>query len=295
MRSTDNHIIVVDAYKDLHAALPQLFDSTSEPKAELWLNYMSQYPELLQLQMTSYAEDSLDWRTIAENKVFPLLADNQSLIDNAYLNLKSVIGQITEACQEIPNFPEKVVFVIYVGIGCGAGWATKYDGKPAVLLGLEKIAECEWTPTDILGELIAHELGHIYHFQSRLALGIGHGIGPYWHLFSEGYAQRFQHWILGKETWQLSERINEKGWLDWCKTNKARLSAMYLDLAKAGIGTNSFFGDWLNIENKKQVGYYLGCEMMRTLEKTIGMKQIAEIEPVEDVTVAFLEETARET
>lgn len=34
-----------------------------------------------------------------------------------------------------------ITLVIYVGIGCGAGWATTYNRQPAILLGLENIAE----------------------------------------------------------------------------------------------------------------------------------------------------------
>jgi hypothetical protein len=60
-----------------------------------------------------------------------------------------------------------VVLVIYVGLENGAGWVTTLQGKPAVLLGLESIAECGWTDPQTLAGLVAHELGHVIHQQWR--------------------------------------------------------------------------------------------------------------------------------
>jgi hypothetical protein len=89
-----------------------------------------------------------------------------------------------------------VTFVIYVGIGCGAGWATTFGDSPAVLFGLENIAERGWEdPGTILG-LVAHELGHLVHFAWRLRGGKSAGSGPWWQLYEEGFAQECESRIL---------------------------------------------------------------------------------------------------
>lgn len=54
---------------------------------------------------------------------------------------------------------------LYVGLCNGAGWATKLNGRDAVLLGMEKILELGWVSLADMQGLIYHELGHIYHGQ----------------------------------------------------------------------------------------------------------------------------------
>ena len=40
---------------------------------------------------------------------------------------------------------------------------------------------------------------------------------------------------------------------------------------------NDFFGSWLNIDGKMYCGYFLGYMVIRKLEKTLSMKQIAKL------------------
>lgn len=70
-----------------------------------------------------------------------------------------------------------------VGIGCGAGWVTKYNNKHAVLFGLENIAEEGWTQVDSLRGLAAHELGHVAHFNWREREGLPKGDDAWWQLY----------------------------------------------------------------------------------------------------------------
>ena len=51
------------------------------------------------------------------------------------------------------DFP--ITFVIHVGIGCGAGWATRFRGRPAVLFGLENATEVGWRDATTLTALVS--------------------------------------------------------------------------------------------------------------------------------------------
>lgn len=62
----------------------------------------------------------------------------------AHRNLPEVIANVYERGLQTLGFNSDLTCVIYVGIGCGAGWATSYRQQPAILFGLENIAEEGW-------------------------------------------------------------------------------------------------------------------------------------------------------
>ena len=60
--------------------------------------------------------------------------------------------------------------ILYLGLCSGAGWVVRINGKPAVLLGIEKIIELGWYDRDAMTGLVIHELGHIgpfYRYRNR--------------------------------------------------------------------------------------------------------------------------------
>jgi len=82
------------------------------------------------------------------------------------------VQPIYKRAQEVLGLDLDVLFVIYVGIDCGAGWATSLGGVAACLFGLENIAECSWTKRETLAALTAHELGHLLHKEWRAHIGL---------------------------------------------------------------------------------------------------------------------------
>ncbi|HDQ70662.1 MAG TPA: hypothetical protein ENN19_01025 [Chloroflexi bacterium] len=182
-----------------------------------------------------------------------------------------------------------VTFVIYVGIGCGAGWVTRYEDTPAILLGLENIAECGWCDAPTLKGLLAHEMGHLAHFHWRAEEEKPPGTGPWWQLYTEGFAQRCEHLIMGRESWHMGMEDN---WLSWCQENSVRLAREFLSAMDEGRAVRRFFGSWYEIEGRSQSGYFLGCEAIERLEDELSLKEIALLDNWRERTREKVEEMA---
>jgi len=248
---------------------------------EAWAGeYLASWPELLHKQVNEYAHDDLDWRQVARERIFPYLKERISTMRTAHRHLLKVLGPVSQAAQIRLGFTGQVTFVIYVGIGLGAGWATEYQAQPAVLFGLENIAELNWTQPETLSGLVAHELGHLYHAELRKQHGRPTGSGPWWDLYSEGFAQRCENLILGCQSWhmQYNEPLGE--WLDWCQENLGWLAGRFEYCVQAGKSVNPFFGTWYEIQGHKQTGYYLGHEVIRHLEQRMSLEEIALLERI---------------
>jgi len=188
-------------------------------------------------------------------------------------NLLSVIHGVFRDAQVNLGVDFPVVFVIYVGIAVGAGWATTFDNTPACLFGLENIAELNWTDEETLAALCAHELGHVAHDHWRAKAGLAGGEGPWWRLYQEGFAMRCEHLVKGRETWH--EQAGQEGWLAWCAANKARLARELLARLERDEDAREFFGSWYDVHGFKQCGYYLGHEVVKQLEQGMPLREIA--------------------
>lgn len=267
-------VVLIDTFP----AFLELWDTAQgqsvDVQVERWLtDYMSQWPELLAKQQKDYADQGIDWRTVARERVFPFLPDRLPSMVEARQNLLACIEPVYRRAQEVLGLDFDVVFVIYVGIGCGAGWATSFGGVPACLFGLENIAECGWTGQEALTSLTAHELGHLLHQQWRARHGLMAGAGPFWQLYEEGLAQRCEHIIMGRDTWH--EQGDQDDWLPWCSANRAWLAAEFLTTVDQGKPANPFFGSWYDIQGRRQCGYFLGHELIREWESETDLKEIA--------------------
>lgn len=281
---------MLDTFADFEEMWQRRSSLPTNAQVEAWeREYMSRYPELLRLQLADYAEEGLDWKEIARERIFPNLEAHLPAMQMAHANLVEICeGVFYRACSLLETELD-AVFVIYVGIGCGAGWVTRYAGKPAILFGLENVAEEGWASKEILSGLSAHEIGHLAHFHWLEQAQVSKGEGKWWQLFEEGFAQRCEHVILGKETWHMACGEGVEGWLDWCRSNRSWLAGEYLRCLQNDLPVKAFFGSWFNIDGFKQTGYYLGHEVVRQMEERHSLRQIALLPDLEARIIAILE------
>jgi len=271
---------LVDAFEGFLTVWRAARAQPLERQIEIWHEfYKERFPELLEKQLQDYASQGLDWRKIASERIFPRLEGWMPRIQEAHRRLRKLCGPICERASRKLNVELDMVFVIYVGLGCGAGWATRYQGKPACLFGLEGIAELGWHTSEKLEGLIAHELGHLIHEAWR-----GEPLeplegDPWFQLYLEGFAQRLEHIILGRESWHQAQG---EGWLKWCKEHKGYLAQEYLRRAIQGEAVSEFFGSWFEFQGQKHIGYFLGHELITQMRQKHRLRELAEL-PYSDI------------
>jgi hypothetical protein len=228
-----------------------------DEQIESWSTaYISHRPELLAKQIEDFSAQNLDWRQIARDKVFPYLVERLPAMQEAHRDLLKLCAPIYSRAQQALGFDCDAVFVVYVGIGCGAGWVTPFGGSPAILFGLENIAECGWSGPEALTGLIAHEAGHLAHYHWRAQYGLPIGTGPWWQLYEEGFAQYCESLILGMQVGHQATQGNGD-WLAWCQGHKGWLAAEFLKAVDAGQPVTPFFGSWFEIRGTRERGYFL--------------------------------------
>lgn len=287
---------ILDTYQDFLAYWMRASFKNLNEQIKLWQNsYMKKYSELLNKQVQNYEEENMDWREVAK-KIFPKLPQRFQLLRKARDNILSVCEPIYAKASKMLKLDFDIFFVIYVGVGCGAGWATTYNGQPAVLLGLENIAEEKWHTKNKLEGLISHEIGHLAHMKWRNEWKKFEKAeqDPLFQLYSEGFAQRCEHKILERETWHMAQ---DKEWLVWCEQNKSWLAKEFLKRLEKQVSVNDFFGSWFNIQGRKQTGYFLGYAFIRELEKTYGLREIAllNVEKVRVLGIQYLKSISSKT
>lgn len=171
--------------------------------------------------------------------------------------------------------------MLYLGLCSGAGWATRLNGRHAVLLGLEKIVELNWHDSVSMRALIHHELGHLWHFQHRQSPGFDNA--ALWQLYTEGMAMHFEQ-LLAND--RLFFHQNKNGWLAWCEANRDFLFTEYHRRVKAGESVQDFFGDWCSYQGYSDVGYYLGSVLVWRLAERLSIRDLAELSQ-QDVAAAL--------
>ncbi len=276
---------IVDTFDDFLRVWPEVADQPADVQLNAWRDrYMSRWPELLNKQLESYTRDGFDWRQIALERILPHLTGRVPSMRQAHPALLRVIPSVCEQASRRLGYDEDASFVIYVGIGLGAGWATTYRDQSAILLGLENIAECGWCDAESLEGMLAHETGHLYHYWQRRQAGLAKESGPLWDLCEEGFAQRCEHVILGEDRWHMALGINAPDWADWCRVNLAFLATEFLRRVDAGEPTRDFFGHWLDIQGRRECGYFLGHEIIRHLERHMSLAEIATLTDPQSAT-----------
>ncbi|MGQ9854755.1 MAG: hypothetical protein ACUVTG_15310 [Candidatus Oleimicrobiaceae bacterium] len=270
----------IDTFPAFLSYWARVQDKPLDEQINRWaMEYMSAWPELLAKQVEDYSTQNLDWRQVARERVFPHISERLSAMQKAHQNLPVVIDQIHVKAQQILDFDSPAIFVIYVGIGCGAGWATRFRGLPAILFGLEQIAECGWSDPESLKGLVAHEIGHLVHSEWRAQDGKPMESGPWWQLYEEGFAQYCEALIVGAENWHQAG--GDKDWVNWCQSHKGWLAAEFIKTVDSGGPVSAFFGSWFEIRGKRETGYFLGYEVIKELGNRWSLKEIARLEHVE--------------
>ena len=268
-------LILIDTFPEFLYYWQQAQDQPMTAQIEKWADsYMSHWPELRQKQVDCYTEDDEDWRAIAREYVFPFLSEYLPAMQTAHDNLLTIVDTIYNRCQQVLDFSSDLVCIIYVGIGCGAGWATAYDGNPAILLGLENIAAETWQDKKTLSCLMAHELGHLTHFHWRDQAGLPHEKNAWWQLYTEGFAQWCEHLVMGEDSWHMKTAVGEQ-WQTWCQANLGWLAAEFLRRVDNEEDMRPFFGSWFELQGYKQTGYFLGHELIKRMREQFSLREIA--------------------
>ncbi|MCI4365279.1 MAG: M48 family metallopeptidase [Thermoplasmata archaeon] len=246
-------------------------------QVEEWARfYGARWPELFVKQTESYRSSRVSWRRVAETRVFPNLPARWSRIVAARRSLRSVIPSVDARVRARLGFRHPVVHILHVGIGCGAGWATKYGGRPAILYGLENAAELGWTGSPRLAAHVAHELAHLAHSDLRERAGRG-GLervrGAYGQLYVEGFATRMEAEGLGRSRSGGSER--DIGWSRWCRDHEGELASRFLGTVRRHRSVRRFFGSWYQVGGHVETGYWLGERVIRSWESSRTLREIA--------------------
>ncbi len=294
---------LLDTWPAWQLVWARVADAPIEAQIEAWATeYMAPYPALLDKQVTDYASAGVDWRAVARERVFPHMAARTPRMAAAHQAILRCHGDLAGRFRERLGADFAFRFVVYVGLECGAGWATilrfapldcardrqdkPYEGTPACLLGLEAIANLGWESEDHIRGLIAHELGHLAHMVWRERAGVSaleeSEAEPLFRLYSEGLASRAEQVILGgQDTWHLAGEGDE--WLAWCRAREGWLAGEYLRRADAGADVRDFFGSWFAIEGHSQAGYYLGRQVVHSLERETPTLRALAVWPAEQV------------
>lgn len=238
--------------------------------------YMGPWPELLEKLKRNYSEERVDWKRIARTRIFPHLQERLPRMRLLRRNLLKSLPDSWSRTQRALKLDFPVRFVIYVGIGVGAGWATRYGGQPACLFGLENAAELASGKDGGTPGAVSHEVSHLVHSEWRRRSGL-RGIdepgGPYWQLYEEGFATECERRTEDPQSFRL--RTGRPDWLPWCTTHRAWLAAKFLRDARTRRSLRPFFGSWYNIRGHIECGYYLGQEMIREWTADASMQAVA--------------------
>jgi hypothetical protein len=128
---------------------------------------------------------------------------------------------------------------------------------------------------------VAHETGHLVHFEWRKKAGLVNQEGAWWQLYTEGFAQRCEQLILGRSSWHMRRSAPDKGWLEWCQDNQGWLASEFLHRVNQDEDMRPFFGSWFELRGYKQTGYYLGHEVIKNLQEQMDLHKVSLLTNIE--------------
>lgn len=266
---------IIDTYEGINALIDKMNGAFD---VRMWERYIQGISELL-LPKIKDDISSYDF----DREVLPVM--NLALNSGDKLNIAhdsflAATDNLAERVSETLGADLQVDIIFYLGLCSGAGWATSIGNRKVVLLGAEKIIELGWCDKDTISSLIYHELGHIWHYTaggSPQALRT-EGMKSVWKLFEEGLAMCCEQLLSGNPR---SYHQDGNSWLDWCRENEQGLLREYLRRVNNNENTRDFFGDWNSYRGHSNVGYYLGCELVKHLVKKYPLADIPKIKAYE--------------
>ena len=236
-----------------------------------WRHYMQNvYPSAIGLIENDSAHYDF------QRYVLPVLnaaANQPEKLAQLHRSFHSAVGPLDEAIRQSFHTAIDADIVLYLGLCNGAGWAVTVNGKPVVLLGIEKILELNWYDEKSMIALLYHELGHLWHHQERKLAWGGETAEEkaLWQLYAEGVAMFFEQTLCQNEHFFHQD---QDGWLNWCTQNQTRLFAEYIRRIEHNESIQHFFGDWFRIEGHSDVGYFLGAALIRTALKEYAIDEL---------------------
>ena len=252
-------LYVIDTFAGIRSCFPS--GQFSLPDWQKYAaNIAEELPDKIQDDIADYSFET-DVLPVVQN-----VCTNWGELELAHSSFQSATARISGQLPQKFRADLEITAVFYLGLCSGAGWATTLNGKPAVLLGAEKILELKWVDPDRMFALIAHEIGHIWHQAMGGAFGQSKTIEEraLFQLFSEGVAVWFEQCLYGQDDFFLE---NHDGWLDWCSAHDGEIRREYWRRIQHKESVQDFFGDWVRYQGRSDVGYYLGNQFVRWLLK----------------------------
>lgn len=261
---------LIDTYEQIIAQFSSGFD------LERWYTYGAGiFPALPQMCIQSSEEYCFDTQVLPV--ILQALASKDKL-EQAHYSFITATDDLSQRFEALFGMSLDTTIVFYLGLCNGAGWVTRVEQCPTILLGVEKIIELNWHTPSIMQGLIYHELGHIWHSSvgSMEQKPEGAKQQAVWQLYVEGVACQCEQLLAGHAD---QYHFGSAQWLAWCKRNETQLVQEYWRRIQAGESVQDFFGDWCSYQNHSNVGYYLGTCFVRWLIKRSTLLQAVQLSP----------------
>lgn len=239
---------------------------------EYWFSYMEKDTEIRDKCLQDYKDYNLDPKQVCEEKIFPYSKLDYDYMNQTVENIKEILSDFEQQENEFINLKEfDFTVVLYHGLHNGAGWATDYKNKPAILLGIEKIVQLGWNEQTALENLIHHELAHLIHANLR-----NEDLEPYtnlvemWinRLYIEGFATYFES--------KFSKSTRRDEWVQNCLNIETELKKEYKErLLQNPERCQDFYGDWYQVFELSDTGYFLGRQFIEKLLKQYTSIEVA--------------------
>lgn len=271
---------IIDTFQNIDMCF-----TDTEFSKEKWNQYISYY---LPYAKEMIEKDGAEYNF--EEDVLPVLNavyDKKEEIIKLHDSFLRLMNNIEEKIRQKLQTTIDAVVVFYLGLCNGAGWVVSFSNMPHILLGIEKIIELNWYNENEMKGLIYHELGHVWHKQNRTVTFPSLNTSKdkaLWQLYSEGIAMYCEQLLCDNDQFYHQ---NKNGWLNWCNENRILLFEEYIRVIENQESHQKFFGDWCNYLNVSDIGYYLGCELIKIACKTRTRSQILDLSLSEIETILY--------
>lgn len=239
-----------------------------------WKEYAAQISLELPLKCTN---DSKQYNY--EKEILPIITSalqNKTHMEEVSASFNDIVERLPQNIRKLFDGNMDTTIILYLGLCNGAGWVTELEDQTVILLGIEKIIELNWCDRRSLEALIFHEVGHVWHESIR------HVDSPInnqrdasiMQLYQEGVAMRCEQIIYNDDNYYHQDKNN---WLSWCLENEEDIKKEYLRRLVENQSIQDFFGDWCSYKGHSDVGYFLGCQFVRYLQRKYSLKEIANL------------------